>query len=1125
MKWTSPNFAFLEPRDPLLHGYASRAERYFSDDPNGSLVKMRQFAEALTHATAANFGNPASTETAFIDVLRGLDYRVPERIVNLLHDVRKLGNRATHAHADEHRDALTALKVGHQLGVWFHATFRAKGFKPSPFVIPPNPADATAALLSEMEAIRAEAAEAAAKLASLEGTAAELERLKAEAEIRSSKAFEDLDAALDLASQAEEARKSDRQHFEAELASIRGVNLAPPTPAAVEELAAVAAVAAEAIDLDEVTTRKLIDEQLRQAGWDADTQALRWSAGTRPQKGRNLAIAEVPTASGPVDYVLFRGLLAVAVVEAKRGSVDVPGVLSHQAQRYARDICANVVGSHGPWGEYRVPFAFATNGRPYLEQVKTKSGVWFRDLRIDTNLARALVGWWTPEGLEAALGIEPEKAMSELQKRSFDDLGLYDFQIDTVRKVEAAIAAGRRSILVAMATGTGKTRTALGFIYRALEAKRFRRVLFLVDRTSLGDQTFDVIGHMSVDGRQTIKTVYDVKGMAEAAPAGDTRLQLATIQGLVRRVLYSDDPPPVDQYDLIVVDECHRGYSLDRDMSDGQLTFRSEADYISKYRRVLDYFDAVKVGLTATPALHTSQIFGHPVATYSYRQAVIDGRLIDHEPPICIVTELAEDGFTWKKAQSVPLVHLKTGQLDSEVMADDTKVEVDSFNTRVLVPAFNDTVCEELANHLDPALPGKTLVFCARDDHADLVVQTLKEKLTAKWGPIPDALVQKVTGRTDDPGKAIRLYKNEHNPKIVVTVDLLTTGIDVPAIVNLVFLRRVRSRILYEQMLGRATRRCDPIGKEVFRIYDCVDIYAALEDFSTMRPVVRNQTGTFRAIIEDLAKVKDPVIRQGIHEEFLAIWQRRKRKLVGPLLAAFEDAVGVQVGQVAGRVKSLTVDEASDWLTEHIEAFAAIDETKGLPSDPTMYLETGPDGIRRVVRGYGAGRKPADYLEGFKDFISTNLNELPALMVVLKRPRDLTRKELKELALALDTAGYGELSLRVAWKDLTTQDIGATIIGHIRRAALGSPLLPYEERVDKAYKAILARKAWSKPQREWLLSFANQLKKETVLDREALNSGIFQVDGGGYTRLDRVFDGHLGDVLAEMTEALWTDAA
>jgi type I restriction enzyme R subunit len=232
----------------------------------------------------------------------------------------------------------------------------------------------------------------------------------------------------------------------------------------------------------------------------------------------------------------------------------------------------------------------------------------------------------------------------------------------------------------------------------------------------------------------------------------------------------------------------------------------------------------------------------------------------------------------------------------------------------------------------------------------------------------------------------------------------------------------------------------------------------------------------------------------------------------------------MEPADVGAHVSGLTLDAASAWLSSKVEAFAALDNYK-LPSDPTMLIVADKDSLRDVYRGYGSARKPADYLEGFKDFITRNLNELPALMVVLKRPRDLTRKQLKELAMALDAAGYGELTLRTAWKDLTNQDIGATIIGHIRRAALGSPLLPYEQRVDRAYTAILARGTWTAPQRKWLLSFANQLKKETVLDREALNSGIFQVDGGGYARLDRVFDGHLGEVLAEMTDALWTDAA
>jgi type I restriction enzyme, R subunit len=127
-----------------------------------------------------------------------------------------------------------------------------------------------------------------------------------------------------------------------------------------------------------------------------------------------------------------------------------------------------------------------------------------------------------------------------------------------------------------------------------------------------------------------------------------------------------------------------------------------------------------------------------------------------------------------------------------------------------------------LAKHIDPALPGKTLVFAATDGHADIVVNELKKAFANAYGSIEDGAVAKITGSIDKPGQMIRRYRNDEVPKVAVTVDLLTTGVDVPRIVNLVFLRRVNSRILYDQMIGRATRRCDEISKETFRVFDAV---------------------------------------------------------------------------------------------------------------------------------------------------------------------------------------------------------------------------------------------------------------------------------------------------------------
>jgi type I restriction enzyme R subunit len=178
------------------------------------------------------------------------------------------------------------------------------------------------------------------------------------------------------------------------------------------------------------------------------------------------------------------------------------------------------------------------------------------------------------------------------------------------------------------------------------------RVAFIVDRNALGSQAAGEFATTRIISAKTFADIFGLKGLDTVTPDSETKVHICTIQGLVQRVLYTEDPadvPPVDQYDLMVVDECHRGYLLDREMSDAELSFRSQDDYISKYRRVLEHFDAIKIGLTATPALHTVSIFGDPIFKYSYREAVIDGYLIDHEPPVQITTALSKAGIKFAK--------------------------------------------------------------------------------------------------------------------------------------------------------------------------------------------------------------------------------------------------------------------------------------------------------------------------------------------------------------------------------------------------------------------------------------------------------------------------------------------
>lgn len=768
---TSANFGFLAVHDPLLDHLGALAERYFAEDPSTSLVKLRQFAEVLAQRTAARAGlYNATADESQLELLHRLrDYGVlPREIADLFHGLRKLGNVATHDLAGDHREALQQLRIARQIGAWFHRTFRDKGFKLGPFVPPPDPKAETAALAADLQRLREQLAEQQTEAERARAAIAAADEAKLSAEDRARKAAEEAALWETLATEAD-ARLAD------ELAKIQAA--APPTTPARVAIVEQASKAADALDLDEADTRWLIDAQLRRLGWEVDSRELTFANGSRPAKGRNVAIAEWPTDKGPADYVLFVGLQPLGIVEAKRKSKDVSASLE-QAKRYSRGYKGEP-SDGAPWGDYRVPFLFATNARPFLRQLATKSGIWFLDGRRAKNLARPLEDWFTPDGLAAMFKQDIDAATEQLGAEPTEYLGLRDYQIAAIRAVEAAIADGQRTCLLAMATGTGKTRTCIGLTYRLLKTRRFRRVLFLVDRSALGEQTANAYKDARLENLQTFVQIFDMKGLADIKPDPDTKLQIATIQGMVKRILFPSNPedcPPIDQYDCIVVDECHRGYLLDREMGDAELQFRDQADYISKYRRVLDHFDAVKIGLTATPALHTTEIFGRPVFQYSYREAVIDGNLIDHEPPIQIVTRLAEDGMQWRAGEQMEIYDPLLTEPDTVVLPDEVNIEIDSYNRKVVTRSFNEVVCGELAKHIDPSLDGKTLIFCATDNHADIVVDELKKALAAKYDGVEDNAVVKITGAADKPLELIRRYKNEMNPRIAVTVDLLAMG-------------------------------------------------------------------------------------------------------------------------------------------------------------------------------------------------------------------------------------------------------------------------------------------------------------------------------------------------------------
>jgi type I restriction enzyme R subunit len=274
----------------------------------------------------------------------------------------------------------------------------------------------------------------------------------------------------------------------------------------------IAAAAAESIDLDETDTRVLIDGQLRDRGWEVDSVELRYSKGTRPTKGRNIAIAEWPTKSGLADYALFVGTSCICVVEAKRKRKNVSAAID-QAERYAKGInLEGAVAIGGPWDSHKVPFVFAANGRTYLKQLKTESGIWFRDTRKVTNHRRVRHDWPTSEGLLGRLEVDRDAAHAALKSEPMEfGFPLRPYQKAAIVAVEQALERDQRELLVAMATATGKTKLSIALLYRLLAAKRFRSICFVVDRSALGNQAAGEFSTTKVISGKTFAEIFGLK--------------------------------------------------------------------------------------------------------------------------------------------------------------------------------------------------------------------------------------------------------------------------------------------------------------------------------------------------------------------------------------------------------------------------------------------------------------------------------------------------------------------------------------------------------------------------------------------------------------------------------------
>lgn len=1082
------NFAFLEEKFPVLANFGSLAEKYCYSDSNSCLMKLGMIGETIVNLIFKYDRIPLPYDNTAVARISTLlrEGMISRDLSDILHALRKARNRAVHENYSSVEDGKSLLQMAYSLCEWFMQTYGDWNYQNQPFVMP---------LPAEKPVLIDKAAEERKE-----------EELTKEAEKTASASKK-----IDSKARKEQAQKAASQRIKSE-----------------------------------AETRYLIDQQLRMVGWEANTKELRHGKGTRPEKGRNMAIAEWPTDStvgnmGYADYALFIGEQMVAMIEAKAIHKDIPSVIDYQCKDYSSNVrLADYQYRIGTWGKYQVPFTFATNGRPYLEQYDTKSGVWFLDLRQEYNAPKALHGWISPDGITELLEKDVDATNKTLQETPYDllqdpdGLNLREYQINAIKATEAAIINGQQNILLAMATGTGKTRTVLGMIYRFLKTGRFRRILFLVDRNALGEQAEDVFKEVKLEELMTLDDIYNIKGLDDRTIDKETRVQVATVQSMVKRILYNEDDTAlsVTDYDLVIIDEAHRGYILDKEMGDTEILYRDQLDYQSKYRNVVEYFDAVRIALTATPALQTTQIFGQPVFKYTYREAVIEGYLVDHDAPHDIKTKLRAEGIHYRQGDDIILYDPVTGEIiNSEMVDDELDFDIETFNRQVITENFNRAVLEEISEYIDPESPeiqGKTLIYAVDDQHADMIVKILKE-IYGQSGVSNDAIM-KITGSVGGGNKkkvqeAIKRFKNERYPSIVVTVDLLTTGIDVPEITALVFMRRVKSRILFEQMMGRATRLCPEIHKTHFEIFDPVGVYESLQEVNTMKPVVANPTTTLDQLLDGLDAIEhDDQIQYQI-QQIIARMQRRRKNMSNDLMEHFQSMTGGKdPADVIGELQSIQNDPeaAKKRLHAYSDAIRLMQEVRVNNRNPVV-ISTAEDEVISHERGYSKGSRPEDYLDAFAEFVKTNLNEIAALNIVCTRPKELTRADLKNLRLALDREGFTTQQLNTALSEMTNEEITADIISLIRRYAIGSALISHEARIHRAVDKLKKAHSFSKRELNWIQRMEKYLIEESVL-----NVSVFDEDGrfkaqGGFQKINLIFNNELEKIVLELNEYLYDD--
>ena len=902
-------------------------------------------------------------------------------------------------------------------------------------------------------------------------------------------------------------------------------------------------------------SRAAIDAKLEVCGWIIQNRReINLSAGT------GVAVREFATTTGPVDYALFVDRTFCGVVEAKADGITLSG-FSEQASGYL-----GAAPDHLPGKPEQRRFEYVSTGTETI----------FRDLADPEPRSRRVFSFHQPETMRRWLS-EGDTLRARLRRLpALITDGLRTCQVEAIEGLENSLGRDDPRALIQMTMGAGKTFTACTASYRLLAHAGVRRILFLVDRRNLGNQTATEYAGYRPPGTGRLFT--ELYGVQKLGPAGfdmTAAVVISTIQrvysALTGKELAAededasaferdDDAPkpvvynpdiPIEAFDLIITDECHRSI-------------------YGTWRQVLEYFDSFIVGLTATPSTHTLGFFNRNlVAEYPYERSVVDGVNVGYEV-FRIRTRIGEQGSRVDKGYTIPVRDKKTRAQRYETLTDDLIYSSRDLDRSVVAPNQIRTVLETYRDTVFTDLfPGrstvpKTVIFAKDDHHAEQIVEIARE-VFGKGNDFAKKITYRVTDA--DPEQLIKQFRIDFNPRIAVTVDMIATGTDVRPIEVLMFLRDVRSELYFEQMKGRGVRSInntelravtpDADAKTRFVLIDAVGVTESVKTISP--PLDRDRTIAFDKLLGRVAagdRGDDTILTLAAR---LAALDRKldgevrgdlarlaSERSLADLARGLLDSVDPDTIQVAVTAKhgiAAGVAEAASVQKE------LKDRACGPFDSPQLRLGLIDAKARTDVKidtistdevissGYDEEQAQAS-VDRFKEFLEANKDQILALQILYGRPyaqRRLTYEALEDLRDALKRPPWllEPLNIWRAYKRLNDARVRGnstrilTDIIMLVRFALGKDevLEPLPAKVAGKFNLWLGReknagREYSTEQLAWLTAIRDHLAVNAEVTRDDLQDMAAFSGRGGLVKASELFGTKLDDLLGDLSDVL-----